>query len=109
MLRRYAWEKVRAELQCYRRREPEKTELYQIVSHGRELLPVVWEERFQWQYGVLRDEVLRTFDAYLNCGLLCHGAARVYCDQCRHSFLVALTCHSYCTSCVCRVNAAVAL
>ena len=101
MLRRYAWDKVRAELQCYRRREPEKTELYQIVSHGRELLPVVWEERFQWQYGVLRDEVLRTFDAYLNCGLLCHGAARVYCDQCRHSFLVAFSCKTrgVCPSC----------
>lgn len=58
MLRQYTWEKAKAELQHYRRREPEKSELYRIVSHGREQLPMVWEERFQSQYGVLRDEVV---------------------------------------------------
>ena len=36
--------------------------------------------------------MLDTFDEYLNCGLLEHGAARVYCDRCRHSFLVAFSC-----------------
>ncbi len=41
---------------------------------------------------MLRDEVLSTFDEYLNCGLLEHGAARVYCDQCKHSMLVAFSC-----------------
>lgn len=39
----------------------------------------MWEERFQPTYGVLRDEVLKTFDEYLSCGLLQHGAAVLEC------------------------------
>jgi hypothetical protein len=35
--------------------------------------------------------VLATFDEYLNCGILCHGAARVYCDNCEDSLLVAFS------------------
>jgi len=38
------------------------------------------------------DEVLSTFDEYLNCGVLSHGAARVYCDSCQHTLLVAFSC-----------------
>ena len=101
MLRQYTWEKIKDALQHYRRRQPEKSELYRIVNHGRDHLPLVWEERFQHRYGALRKEVLESFDAYLNCGLLCHGAARVYCDCCKHSFLVAFSCkkRGVCPSC----------
>ena len=95
------WEKAREKQASYQRREPSKSVLYRIVSSGREELPRVWEERFQAEYGVLRDEVLETLDQYLNCGLLEHGAARVYCDCCRHSFLVAYSCkgRNLCPSC----------
>jgi hypothetical protein len=62
------------------------------VYYGRDKLPVIWEERFQQTYGVLRNEVLKALDEYLNCGVLEHGAARVYCDNCKHSFLVAFSC-----------------
>jgi len=65
--------------------------LYQIVHHSRDDLQVQWEARFQHQYGCLRDEVLNTFDEYLNCGILAHGAARVYCDGCKHSLLIAFS------------------
>jgi len=101
MLRKYTWEKAKGELQHYRRREPERTTLYQLVFHGRDELPRVWEERFQGIYGVLRDEVLKAFDAYLNCGLLSHGAARAYCDSCHHSILIAFSCkkRGVCPSC----------
>ncbi|RIL05870.1 MAG: hypothetical protein DCC75_11330, partial [Proteobacteria bacterium] len=86
----------------YRRREPERTALYQLVYHLRDELARVWAERFQSEYGVLRDEVLKAFDEYLNCGLLCHGAARVYCDSCKHSLLVAFSCkkRGVCPSCM---------
>ncbi|WKZ56135.1 MAG: transposase zinc-binding domain-containing protein [Bdellovibrionota bacterium] len=95
------WEGAKAKLQHYRRRQPEETPLYRIVYHGRDELPRIWEERFQQTYGVLRDEVLETFDEYLNCGLLQHGAARVYCDTCKHSLLVAFSCkkRGVCPSC----------
>ena len=50
---------------------------------------------------MLRDEVLQVLDEYLNCGLLEHGAARVYCDSCKHSLLVAFSCkkRGICPSC----------
>jgi hypothetical protein len=95
------WEDTRAKLQHYKRREPEKSAFYQLVYNLHEELPIVWEERFQREYGVLRDEVRKTFEEYLNCGLLCHGAARVYCDSCQHSLLVAFSCkkRGVCPSC----------
>jgi hypothetical protein len=68
MLTRHAWERAKAKLQHYRRRKPEQTPLYRIVYHGRDELPHVWEDRFQLTYGVLRNEVLETFDEYLNSG-----------------------------------------
>ncbi len=102
MWRQHTWDKVRAEHQHYRRRQPETSELYRIVNHGRDRLPLVWEERFQHRYGALRKEVLATFDSYLNCGLLSNGAARVYCDNCKHSYLVAFSCkkRGVCPSCL---------
>ena len=68
---RYAtWNTTRSRLQHYRHREPTKSALYQLVYHLRDELARVWPERFQAEYGALRDEVLKTFDEYLNCGLL---------------------------------------
>ena len=103
MLRRYtcSWEKTKQQLQHYRRRTPEISPLYQIVYHSRDDLSVQWELRFQHQYGCLRDEVLKTLDEYLNCGILAHGAARVYCDGCKHSLLIAFSCkrRGVCPSC----------
>lgn len=101
MLQCRRWESTKDSLQHYRRRTPEQTQLYRVVYHGLDELPSVWEERFQEIYGVLRDEVLTTFDEYLNCGLLAHGAARVYCDTCKHSLLVAFSCkkRGLCPSC----------
>lgn len=101
MLRRYTWKKVKAECQPYRRRRPEKSTLYQVVYHNREELEYGWEERYQHQYGVLRDSVLKALDEYLNCGLLEHGAARVHCDTCDKSILVAFSCkkRGICPSC----------
>ena len=91
MLRRYTCEKAKAKLQHYRRRTPEASPLYQIGYHSRDDLQFQWEARFQHQYGCLRDEVLKTLDEYLNCGILAHGAARVYCDCCKHSVLIAFS------------------
>ena len=60
------WEKSKERLLHYRRREPERSTLYQLVYRGRDELPRVWEDRFQPEYGVLRTEVVSTFDEYLN-------------------------------------------
>ena len=87
-----SWDKARKEVKHYRRRKPEKTALYRIVSQYREELPIIWEDRFQPTYGVLRKEVIEALNEYLNCGLLSHGAARAYCDTCKHSMLIAFSC-----------------
>ena len=101
MLRRHTWEKAKDKLQHYRRRSPEASPLYQIVYHARDDLQFQWESRFQHQYGCLRDEVVKTFDEYLNCGILAHGAARVYCDGSKHSLLIGFSCkrRGVCPSC----------
>jgi hypothetical protein len=66
MLRRYTWETAKEKLQHYRRHTPEASVLYQIIYHSRDDLQFQWESKFQHQYGCLRDEVLKTFDEYLN-------------------------------------------
>jgi hypothetical protein len=91
MLRRYTWESQKKKLQHYRRRQPETSPLYQIVYHSLDQLQYVWESKFQHQYGYLRDEVTKTLQEYLNCGILAHGAARVHCDGCKHSLLIAFS------------------
>ena len=101
MLRRCTWESQKKNLLHYKQRQPETSVLYRIVYHGHEDLQLVWEPRFQHQYGCLRDEVVKTFSEYLNCGILAHGAARVYCDCCKHSLLIAFSCkrRGVCPSC----------
>ena len=101
MLRRCTWESQKEKLLHYKQRQPETSVVYRIVYHGHEDLQLVWEPRFQHQYGCLRDEVVKTFSEYLNCGILAHGAARVYCDGCKHSLLIAFSCkrRGVCPSC----------
>lgn len=77
------------------------SELYRLVYHHRDELSYVWEQRFQPHYGALRDEVLKALDAYLNCGIVVHGAARATCHSCKHSRLIAFSCkkRGVCPSC----------
>lgn len=75
--------------------------LPRLVYEYRDELEWCWEDRFQPEYGALRDEVLAAFDAYLNCGILLHGCARVECEKCDHSELIAFSCkrRNLCPSC----------
>jgi hypothetical protein len=45
--------------------------------------------------------VERTFRRYLECGILAHGFARAYCDECQHDFPIAYACkcRGVCPSC----------
>jgi hypothetical protein len=92
MERRERWERTKSDYQHYRRRSPEQGALYQLVHDQRPDLEYRWEELFQHEYGYLRPKVLKAFDAYLHCNILEHGAARVYCDSCQHTLLVAFSC-----------------
>lgn len=83
MPRNQSWSKLKKECQYYQRRRPERSELYQVVSSYQDQLENMWGELFESEYGYLRREVSRVLNEYLNCGLLEHGAARVYCDSCK--------------------------
>ena len=92
MLRSCRWEYKKQKLQHYKRRSQEGSVLYQIVYYGHEELQRAWETKFQHLYRCLRDEVSKTPTECLECGPLGHGAARLFCNSCKHSLLIAFSC-----------------
>jgi Transposase zinc-binding domain len=48
--------------------------------------------------------VKREFEAYLRCGVLEHGFARVYCQECHYDRLIGFSCkrRGFCGSCLAR-------
>ncbi len=88
------------EARSYVRHRPENTALYDVVRDNLETL-----------YGAIDDGVLevrlpkhakKELDAYLDCGLLCRGFARLKCESCGESRLVAFSCkgRGFCPSCM---------
>jgi hypothetical protein len=84
----------------YERRRPERTTLYEIVRDNVETL-----------YGAIDDGAIairipqhakKELEAYLDCGLLCRGFARLRCESCDESRLVAFSCkgRGFCPSCL---------
>ena len=57
----------------------------------------VYDERFQAKYGFWRPVVARSVTAFLQCGDLHQGFARVRCPDCRHEMFVAFSCKQRCT------------
>jgi len=84
----------------YERRRPERTTLYEVVRDNVETL-----------YGAIDDGAIairipqhakKELEAYLDCGLLCRGFARLRCERCDESRLVAFSCkgRGFCPSCL---------
>jgi len=74
----------------YQRHRPEATALYELVRDNLETL-----------YGAIDDGALavrlpkhakKEQEAFLDCGLLCRGFARLRCTACEESRLVAFSC-----------------
>ncbi|WP_199694462.1 transposase zinc-binding domain-containing protein, partial [Sorangium cellulosum] len=93
----------------YERRRPEKTTLYEIVRDNVETL-----------YGAIDDGAIavripkhakKELKAYLDCGLLCRGFARLRCERCEESRLVTFSCkgRGFCPSCLGRRMCATAV
>src|SRR5262244_3701828 len=87
----------------YVRREPERTILYQVVKDHLRTFLAEARERSEHAFGLPRF-VEAELERYLACGLLCHGFARVRCDDCGHEVLVPLSCKNrgVCPSCTTR-------
>ena len=93
-----AVKRVAPSTQCYQRRRPEQTLWYRIVQTNLE----TWLELATGEHGESPPaHVERTFRRYLECGVLAHGFARAYCDECQHDFLIAYSCkcRGVCPSC----------
>ena len=86
----------------YDRRRPERTALYQVVQNNLKTLYAAVEEGFRTASlpAFVRDE----FERYLNCGLLCRGAALLVCKKegCPGTRVVAISCkgRGWCPSCL---------
>jgi putative transposase/transposase-like zinc-binding protein len=84
---------------AYRRREPEKTLLFQIVT--RHLEPFLAKAADLADGRGLPRFVERELRAFLRCGIVEHGFVRVHCDTCGGDILVAFSCkgRGFCPSC----------
>jgi len=85
----------------YRRRQPEKTTLYQAVALH---LPAFLATADEAERPVPKF-VRREFEAFLDCGIIEKGAVRVRCSACGFDRLVAFSCKSrsgLCASCAAR-------
>ena len=94
----------------YRPRRPTTTPLYPVVQHHLEtFLAAQATERDPMGYGV-PSWVEKDLRAYLRCGILAHGFARVRCEDCGHERLLAFSCagRGVCPSCNTRRMAEVA-
>lgn len=83
----------------YRRRQPEKSVLYQAVVEG-------WPQVAQQaaERGGLPKRVKQEVQRYLECGVLRYGFTHVKCGTCHESMLVAFSCkgRGLCPSCAAR-------
>ncbi len=66
-----------------------------------------WEERFQPSFGRWRGLVDGVVYAFVDCGDLEHGFARVFCDGCKSEYLLAFSCsrRGFCPSCAAKRGA----
>ncbi len=91
-----------APLSGYRRREPAETLLHQVVCERLETFLAAARDRSAHGRG-LPAFVERDLRAYLACGILAHGFARVRCPDCGFERLVAFSCKAaVCPSCAAR-------
>lgn len=94
----------------YRPRHPERTPFYRLFEGHFDRYLMEYEDRYEPQYGYLRPVVPRTVSAFLECGRLQNGFARIRCPKCRGEHLLAFSCQTrnFCPSCQAKRAALVA-
>ncbi len=84
-------------LPLYRPRVPQTSDLWRLLDGHFEDFRQAYSERFQAKYGYWRPIVERSVAAFLKCGDLQEGFARVRCPDCKHEMFVAYSCKQRCT------------
>ena len=85
----------------YKRRTPEKSDLYRIAYQHFEEYEKIYPERYEEEYGYFRKIITATICKYLDCGIMENGFARIRCPDCGYDFFVAFSCKTrfFCPSC----------
>lgn len=85
----------------YRPRRPERTAFYQVFETHFDDYLYAYEEQFEPRAGPLRAVVRPTVEAFLDCGRLHGGFARIQCPSCHSEHLLAFSCQTrnFCPSC----------
>jgi ribosomal protein S27E len=80
----------------YRPRQIWQSPLYQLVEKHYDEFERVYPERFAQRYGFWRPVIGKAVGAYLSCGDLRQGFARVRCPDCGHDLFVPFSCKQRC-------------
>lgn len=81
----------------YRPRDPRDSDLWRLMDEHFDSFRQVYDECYQAKYGFWRPVVERSVTAFLKCGDLEEGFARVRCPDCKHEMFVAFSCKQRCT------------
>lgn len=84
----------------YEKRQPEKTLLYRTLQNH----VTTFFAKCEASERAIPSFVKKEFEAFLKCGILAHGFARIYCGECCFDRLVAFSCkgRGFCGSCMAR-------
>jgi hypothetical protein len=88
-------------LRVYHQREPKKSALWNILDRHYEDFEKNYSEKFEKKYGYFRPVIAEVVHAYMRCGDLKDGFARVRCPKCGHEYLLQFSCkvRCFCPSC----------
>ncbi len=84
-------------LPLYRPRNPRDSDLWRLFDRHFDTFRRVYDKRFADRYGFWRPIVEQSVAAFLRCGDLHEGFARVRCSDCGHEMFVAFSCKQRCT------------
>ncbi len=76
----------------YHPRNPKDSALWNLLDQHYENFELNYHERFEKEYGFFRSIISEVVHAYLKCGDLKEGFARVQCPDCKHEFLLSFSC-----------------
>jgi len=90
-----------ADSKFYRRRDPEASPFYKVVTEYFDEFEREYPHRYGMRFGFWRPVIRQAVDKFLECGDVRRGFARVRCPECREEFFVAFSCkqRGCCPSC----------
>ena len=76
----------------YHPRNPTDSPLYHLLQNHFDHFEQIYDDKFEKNYGFYRQVISDVVRAYLKCGDLKEGFARVRCPDCHYEYLLAFSC-----------------